>query len=260
MATAKKTETDPLQVIRLVDAEGNRHQIHYKVRRYRRARRIRLTLDFTGVILLTLPWRCPLEDGLAFIRQQKDWVFMQRAQIKQTQTVFAFLRRRPWIGHGGQKLPVYFFIGAEKARCVDRSLSRDPYLQFHLPDNESTDATLLKLLREWARYSLTVRTAALAFKAGLTYRSVCVRNQTSRWGSCSTGRNISLNWRLVLLEPELQDYVILHELAHLKEMNHSDKFWRVLQELCPEAEKRDRQLTKLSADYRLLGLGRIEAA
>ncbi len=71
---------------------------------------------------------------------------------------------------------------------------------------------------------------------------VTVRNQRSRWGSCSKRGTISLNWRLVQAPTFVRDYIILHELAHLKEMNHSRRFWREVARLCPEFSKAERWL------------------
>src|SRR5206468_3876846 len=65
-------------------------------------------------------------------------------------------------------------------------------------------------------------------------RRITVRNQRSRWGSCSRRGTISLNWRLIQAPPFVRDYLILHELAHLREMNHSQRFWREVEKLCPE--------------------------
>jgi predicted metal-dependent hydrolase len=64
-------------------------------------------------------------------------------------------------------------------------------------------------------------------------RRVAIRDQRSRWGSCSPRRDISLNWRLVMMPAEVRDYVLLHELAHLRVPNHSRRFWRLLDEICP---------------------------
>ena len=75
-----------------------------------------------------------------------------------------------------------------------------------------------------------------------------VRNQVSRWGSCSFSGTISLNWRLVLLDPELMDYVILHELAHLKQMNHSDKFWNQLEKYDPLYKFHESEINKISSE------------
>ena len=77
--------------------------------------------------------------------------------------------------------------------------------------------------------------------------TVSVRNQVSRWGSCSYRGTISLNWRLVLLDPELMDYVILHELAHLKQMNHSNKFWKQLEKYDPLYKKHEAAIDKISS-------------
>ena len=67
----------------------------------------------------------------------------------------------------------------------------------------------------------------------MNVKQVTVRNQRSRWGSCSAGGTISLNWRLVQTPDSVRDYIIYHELMHLREMNHSDRFWMRVAEICP---------------------------
>ncbi|HLP75919.1 MAG TPA: M48 family metallopeptidase [Candidatus Paceibacterota bacterium] len=77
---------------------------------------------------------------------------------------------------------------------------------------------------------------------GLPVRRVTVRNQRSRWGSCSRRGTISLNWRLIQTPAFVRDYVILHELAHLREMNHSPRFWREVERLCPDYRRAEKWL------------------
>jgi predicted metal-dependent hydrolase len=74
----------------------------------------------------------------------------------------------------------------------------------------------------------------LAKLHGIEVARVSVRNQRSRWGSCSRRGTISLNWRLIQTPAWVRDYIILHELAHRREMNHSDRFWREVERLCPD--------------------------
>jgi predicted metal-dependent hydrolase len=73
---------------------------------------------------------------------------------------------------------------------------------------------------------------------------VSVRNQRSRWGSCSARGTVSLNWRLVRTPDNVRDYIILHELAHLREMNHSDRFWARVAETCPGWREAERWLKR----------------
>jgi predicted metal-dependent hydrolase len=91
-----------------------------------------------------------------------------------------------------------------------------------------------------AKIELPGRTWELAAETGADVKHVTVRNQRSRWGSCSAGGTISLNWRLVQAPDSVRDYIIYHELMHLREMNHSDRFWARVAEVCPwwrDAEK-----------------------
>lgn len=100
--------------------------------------------------------------------------------------------------------------------------------------------------REQARDLYTRRLAELAARHGFQYSRMRLSSARTRWGSCSSRGTISLNWRLVLAPAEVVDYVILHELAHLRVPNHSKEFWRLVESLCPEA-KQHRQWLKINA-------------
>jgi predicted metal-dependent hydrolase len=102
-------------------------------------------------------------------------------------------------------------------------------------------------LRQLAAQELPPRVLELAALHQLPVRRVTVRNQRSRWGSCSRRGTISLNWRLVQVPPSVRDYLVLHELAHLKEMNHSRRFWNEVARLCPDFREAERWLKQHSS-------------
>lgn len=97
-----------------------------------------------------------------------------------------------------------------------------------------------------ARRELPPRVFEYAVRHELRVRRVTIRNQRSRWGSCSSFGTISLNWRLLQTPLYVQDYLILHELMHLREMNHSARFWREVETVCPEYELAERWLKEHS--------------
>ncbi|MBC7406708.1 MAG: M48 family metallopeptidase [Candidatus Parcubacteria bacterium] len=104
--------------------------------------------------------------------------------------------------------------------------------------NHSLPAIDKRLAREY----LTSRLELLSSANNLNYNRVSFRSQKTRWGSCSSRKNISLNYKLLTLKTELIDYVILHELAHTKHMNHSLEFWNFLELICVGAKKHHREL------------------
>jgi len=78
-----------------------------------------------------------------------------------------------------------------------------------------------------------------------TYNKIAIRNQKSRWGSCSSSKNLNFNYRLAILPPELADYIIVHELCHLGEMNHSRAFWRLVAQSLPDYKIRQNKINKI---------------
>jgi len=97
-------------------------------------------------------------------------------------------------------------------------------------------------LRRLAVATLPPRVFELAARHQLPVRRVSVRDQRSRWGSCSRKGTVSLNWRLVQMPDNVRDYVIWHELMHLREMNHSPRYWREVAAVCPEFQTARRWL------------------
>lgn len=91
-----------------------------------------------------------------------------------------------------------------------------------------------RALRQQARRELPARLLELAARHGLAVTRVSVRNQRSRWGSCGRDGHICLNWRLVLMPSSVRDYVLIHELMHLRRMDHSPTYWRLVADACPE--------------------------
>ena len=95
-----------------------------------------------------------------------------------------------------------------------------------------------------ARIELPARTWELSATTRVDVKHVTVRNQRSRWGSCSATGTISLNWRLVQTPEFVRDYIIYHELMHLREMNHSHRFWARVAEVCPQWEEAERWIKR----------------
>ena len=101
-------------------------------------------------------------------------------------------------------------------------------------------------LRQLATRELPPRVLELATRHGLTVRRIMVRSQKSRWGSCSRRGTISLNWRLIQTPAFVSDYICLHELMHLRQMNHSSGFWREMERVCPDYRMAERWLKEHS--------------
>ncbi|MEA3442918.1 MAG: M48 family metallopeptidase, partial [Chloroflexota bacterium] len=101
----------------------------------------------------------------------------------------------------------------------------------------SASSRLNLVLEQWYRMQaaklINERVDKLSARLGLTYNRIIIRGQKTRWGSCSHKGNLSFNWKLIMAPEPVIDYVIIHELTHLKEMNHTKRFWELVAEYCP---------------------------
>ena len=210
--------------------------------RHPRARRYRLLFRRDGSARCTLPRRGTIAEARRFVTTNEAWLDER-------------LRRHLASPRGPQVLRpggAIWLHGVETVLEVEPAESAGPagHVRARLGDVTfgfaATDGDLRPLaeqaLRRYAAGFLSARTRELAALHGLTerLRQVSVRNQRTRWGSCSPRGLVCLNWRLVQTPPLVRDYVILHELAHLRHLNHSARFWAEVERLCPgyaEAEK-----------------------
>jgi predicted metal-dependent hydrolase len=202
--------------------------------RHPRARRYVLRLCPDGTARVTIPRRGSLAEGRRFANRNIQWLEKQLLRHA-SRTVTA----RDWapgteILFRGEKVRLEASGESDELRFGDQIIPIRQPATFNVQRRANLRPVIEKHLWKLAARELPNRVAELANEHQFVVRRVSVRNQRSRWGSCSRHGTISLNWRLVQTPGFVRDYIILHELAHLKEMNHSKRFWREVAKLCPD--------------------------
>jgi hypothetical protein len=220
------TATDALQV-------GTR-AVTLLMIRHPRARRYLLRLRPDGTARVTIPRHGSISAAREFAARNVGWLERQ----------FQRLAAQP-------KSPAVWQIGTEilfRGAPVRIGSNAEGSISFATEQVEKTGASadwrpaIQKHLRQLAAKELPPRVMELAGAHGIQVSRISVRNQKSRWGSCSRRGTISLNWRLIQTPGFVRDYIILHELAHRRQMNHSDKFWQELARICPDHLQAERWL------------------
>lgn len=200
-----------------------------------RARNYRLTLRRNGVAVATIPARGSEREAQRFVAEHQDWLTRARARQAEKPRAAEIWRPGTSVLWRGALTEIRVACAGEKpAVCLAADIFRVAAFDRDLRP------TLEAQFARRARIELPGRAWELAAETGVDVKQVTVRNQRSRWGSCSAGGTISLNWRLVQTPDPVRDYIIFHELMHLREMNHSERFWARVEEVCPgwrEAEK-----------------------
>ncbi len=213
----------------VLDIEGV--EIHVRLRRDRRARRFTLRLPSNGGDpVVTLPADGSARSAQRFVEKERGWL---AARLKRRPEAVPFT--------DGAVIPLrgepHIIVHDGIRRGTVRRQAGDPMPSLHVAGAaEHLPRRLADWLKREARSDVTNAIAAHTTRLDLQMAPVHVRDTSSRWGSCSSRGTLSFSWRLVLAPPHILDYVAAHEVAHLKEMNHSKRFWRTVHELCPETE------------------------
>ena len=219
-----------------------------RVRRHRQARRYTLRIQSaTREVVLTIPPRGTFKEARDFAQKHGAWIAARLDRLPRP-APFADggvvpLRGVPHriVHRRGTRGTVWTEMNGEPLLCVAGNV---PHVDRRIGD----------FLRREAKRDLEAASLRFAEELGVEIKRVVVRDQSSRWGSCSTTGVLSFSWRLILTPSAVLTYLAAHEVAHLVEMNHSARFWRLVQKLCPEHERAKVWLDVHGADLHRYGL------
>lgn len=219
--------------------EVDDRRVRVALRRSSRARRYTLRLVATGELVLTMPEQGSESRAIAFAAAQAGWI---RSRIGRLPRQVAFedgavvpLRGLPHeIRHAGARRGIVW---------IDEGTGDKPLLMV-----AGETAHLARRLTDWlkseARVDLEAAARHYANAAGVTIARVSVRDQITRWGSCSASGALSFSWRLIMAPPFVLDYLAAHEVAHRVEMNHGQRFWRLARRLAPHTDEAEAWLKR----------------
>jgi len=222
-----------------------------EVRRHAGARRLTLRVSRTRrAVIVTLPVQCDLSEAGSFLNRNIDWVRERLDSLPQ-----------PVPFRDGALIPLrgefhrIVFTGKRELQVVERRCRSTAGLAELRVGGRVEHAA--RRLREWlfeeARRDLDARVLHHARNLRVAPKRIAVRDQATRWGSCSTTGVLSFSWRLVLAPPHILDYVAAHEVAHLAEMNHGAKFWALVKRTMSQMEQAKRWLQDYGLDLHHYG-------
>jgi predicted metal-dependent hydrolase len=220
----------------LLKIEGR--AVEVKVHLNPRARRLIVKVHpTTGEVSVTAPSQRALDKAMEFARGQSDWIALQRSRVpaRIELGVGAVLPLR------GQDHTVREGAPGHGAAWAEDGAIFVTGARAHQPRR------LVDFLKKEARREFEQRTAEHARQLGVRHKRITVRDTASRWGSCSVKGSLSYSWRLILAPGFVLDYVVAHEVAHMREMNHGAKFWRLVRDLVGDPRKAQKWLREHGA-------------
>ena len=210
----------------------------YRIRRSDRARRVRVSVDAHGAVEVVLPRRSPASAAPAAIEELRPWI-ERRLDVART--------LRATIAARGAELP---YLGAQLTLVPQADRTRAHRRQDALlvpADADAAQQAVERWYRRAAAKEIAPRLDAAVAALGTSYTTLSIRNQRTRWGSCSSTGAMSFNWRLLLAPAAVLDYVVWHEACHLRVMDHSPRFWALVRANCPDYEAQRRWLRRHGA-------------
>jgi len=226
-----------------VGENGDSHRdVAPRIRVSRRARRLSVRVYPDARVEVVVPPRARASDVERFVAAHREWIDNKRAvALRNRPAPEPFPPARLRLSLTGETWHLHLAGGTGSMRLTEA----DPGAAGGILRARGA-GNLRAALRAWlmraAKVRLEPRVAALAAAMGVRYAKVSIRRQRSRWGSCSARGTISLNACLLFQRPEVVDYLIVHELVHVRHMNHSARFWKAVEAHCPGWRALDREL------------------
>jgi hypothetical protein len=216
--------------------------IEYSVRRSERARRVRVTVDNARGVEVVLPARiyrsgavAAQREAAAAVAELRPWIERRLAEHERSRAV---------VDSRGDTVP-YLGAALRLSPQLGRSQVRRTGNVLLVPDGRAEQRQALeRWYRRAARGEIAVRLDDACSEAGLAYTKLTIRAQKTRWASCSRTGAMSFNWRLLLAPEPVLEYVVWHEVCHLRVMDHSPRFWSMLASYCPRYKEQQRWLRR----------------
>jgi predicted metal-dependent hydrolase len=226
----------------------NHQTITYSLRRSCKARRVRLEVRQQTWLAVIVPRYYPISRLPEILKSKARWISRNLARFSQPELLPTRKELRigdtiPYLGHD-LELVKQENHDSDSVVVVGNKLAISPDL--------FDDGLLEPALEQWYRVEaaelINDRITKLGSQMGISYKRLTIRRQKTRWGSCSHKKNLSFNWKLIMAPEPVVEYVIIHELIHLKEMNHSKKFWELVAQYCPSWREHKKWLKQHESD------------
>ena len=196
-----------------------------------------VTVSATGEIIVKSPVGCPMSIIEKFLIDKKSWIESKLNKSNRMQEKFAdIINYKKLLVLGNS----YFGYSSSKFKNI--VLEEDRILIPSSIKHERLHKKIIKWYQNYADNFLIPRTAKIGEMIGLKPTLIKCTGSRGRWGACNSSGELFLNWRMIMISPDLIDYVIVHELAHLLELNHSPKFWSVVENVLPDYKSRRKRL------------------
>lgn len=214
--------------------------MEYQVNVIRSAKRKRtITFEVHGdVLVIRCPVRTTDEEIRSLVDKKRSWI--EQALEKMQSVLDSELHSngaQPILYQGEQLEVIRKHIDVAGIRVQQSGLGELSVSSHVTLTDDEVHALVTSWLKRQANHQIPIRVANYAERLGYRYNRVQVKEQKRRWGSCSSQRNLNFNWRLIQAPTWVLDYVIVHELCHLREMNHSDRFWSLVKQAYPNYEE-----------------------
>ena len=207
--------------------------ISYIIKRSARAKYVRLEVRQGTGLIVVIPNSYKLKHLPALLESKGNWILDKLTKCGQAQSLSD--KKEPKSGgiisYLGQNLELVKLQNCGNASSI--KLERDRLVVTIGSGSNRLNLVLEQWYRKQAAKLIKERADKLSARLGLTYNRISIRGQKTRWGSCSHKGNLSFNWKLIMAPEPVIDYVVIHEIAHLKEMNHTKRFWELVAEYCP---------------------------
>ncbi|MCH8567211.1 MAG: M48 family metallopeptidase [Balneolales bacterium] len=222
------------------DRGADKHTVPVKFVKRRGQRYIRIRVK-PGEIIVSAPYGTPDYDLNHFLQEKKEWVekSLLAMRRRREETIQKNKFDEGFLLYEGKWVPVEKSFTLNQKRVIFKKTANGFFLE--LPrDIPISEEFIAEMYMSWATQRLKLEFNRIAAAKGFRFNKVTIRNQKTKWGSCSAKGNISLNWRLIKCPPLVMDYIFVHELCHLVHLNHSKAYWNLVEKHYPQWKEAER--------------------